>query len=129
MSYSSNLPPGVHEGMIPGNRPQDIALQMALDSQTEDDFLEFLYNHELDCAGCCIGERDEGGFYLESDEVTIPWEYDEVYSKDRSRVWYEIIFDTEEDAIAWAICFHYSEIDDALTEEISERMQDDYYGF
>ncbi len=36
---SSNLPPGVTDGMLPGNRPEDVDYELAMDAFWEDDFV------------------------------------------------------------------------------------------
>lgn len=123
----SNYPDGVRERDIPGFRPQDEALQRAVESIDDDGMLDFIIDKDYDCAGCVIVERDEQGFSLEADSPEVPWPHEVVKAKS-GRTWVELLFATREDALAYATVFHYSEIEEQMIEEIAEGQADDYYG-
>lgn len=65
-----NLPPGVTESMIPGNRPQDLLWDQIADRTSDSDLLDFLTDHDYDVPAATIAEKDTGGFYVDGDEFS-----------------------------------------------------------
>lgn len=59
---SSNLPPGVTESMIPGNRPQDVEAERYAESLDDADVIGYLLDHEGDFCGFTLyeGAREDG---------------------------------------------------------------------
>lgn len=62
---SSNLPPGVHEGMIPGNRPEDMEAERYADGLDDADLADYVLDHDCDVAGFVIDEREPGEWWIE----------------------------------------------------------------
>lgn len=125
--FGWDLPPGVTEGMIPGNRPEDVAAQRYTESLTDEDLVEFAIDSSYDCPGCVIHDCEERGYGLESDpDVWLPdWPHTLV-KPDKGVEYALLYFSTKEDALAYAVAFHDGEMMDSMTERYLEEGPNAY---
>lgn len=128
---SSNLPPGVSEGMIPGNRPQDIAAQHFAENIGDEELLDWIADGRDDREGCVLyHDEDNDRWLLESDEQPMLPEWPNEARGTRSGVRYcVLIFESRDDALAYAITFHDDELIEAMTEEHLEELADSQYDY
>lgn len=122
---SSNLPPGVTESMIPGNRPQDIEAERYRDELGDDDLLDFIDGKESDEVAGAVRYEDEDRdiWLLESDEVPVlpDWPADPPRTLRNGQVVTLVRFESEDDLLAYVLAFHDDEvIEQMITEHLEE---------
>lgn len=126
LSSGYNLPPGVFEGDLPGNRPHEVAAEQYRDGISDGDILDFIEAEEFDCPGCVLYRSDEHPdvWLLESEEP--PWLPDWPRLVDKTKAgdeYAKLIFTSKDMALHYALAFH----DDQIIEAMVEHWQENYW--
>lgn len=104
LSSGFNLPPGVFESDLPGNRPEDMAYERYVEGLDDEEILDFFENERCDAAGLVLYKVEDRSWFLETPGETP-----------------ELVFTSRDEALGYVLAFH----DQDLIETMGERYLED----